>query len=374
MQGARSSPLGPAAAYQVRLAAGLVAPDPAQAAAVEVLQKLSLALVNYRPLKAKGILSLISKVSSTPQGLYLYGGVGRGKSMLMDLFFAETPVHPKRRVHFHAFMEEVHDRIHGWRNKNSGDPIIPLAKKVAEEAILLCFDEFHITNIADAMILGRFFSALWEQGVVIVATSNWPPQTLYKGGLQRDRFLPFIDLLLQHMQTFHLQSVRDYRLQRYQNIRSYYTPCGPQADRALKEAFANLTDGAHGHQEEISHHGRKIIIPYAAQGVAFCDFKDLCARALGGTDFLALARHYHTLILSGIPRFHERQEDEVRRFMTLIDVLYESHVNIIVSAEAPPNNLMPPQRLAFEFQRTVSRLMEMQSVEYIAAPHNPMAI
>ncbi len=291
--------------------------------------------------------------------------------MLMDLFFNAAPLASKRRVHFHAFMEEVHDRIHQWRRENAGDPIEPLAEKIAQEASLLCFDEFHVTNIADAMILGRLFSVLWRHKIVVVATSNWRPQDLYKDGLQRDRFLPFVDLLLQHMRIFHLQSVQDYRLQRYQNIKTYYTPWGPKSAVALNKAFADLTDNAKARREEIGHHGRTITIPCAAQGVAFCEFKNLCSQALGATDYLALARNYHTVIISGIPKFSETREDETRRFMTLIDVLYEAHVNLIVSAEAPALELAPPQRLAFEFQRTISRLMEMQSADYIAASHSP---
>ncbi len=341
---------------------------------MDVLQNLHKALQTYRPLKFKGIFALFQRPAPPPQGLYIHGDVGRGKSMLMDLFFNSAPVMPKRRVHFHAFMEEVHDRIHKWRSENKGDPIDPLAEKMAQEAVLLCFDEFHVTNIADAMILGRLFSALWQQGIIIVATSNWPPQDLYKDGLQRDRFLPFIDLLLQNMRIFHLQSVHDYRLQRYQNIQTYYTPCGPKAAAALNKAFADLTDNAKGRREEIGHHGRKIIIPRAAQGVAFCEFRNLCSQSLGATDYLALARNYHTVIISGIPRFSETREDEARRFMTLIDVLYEAHVNLIVSAEAPALELAPPQRLVFEFQRTISRLMEMQSAEYIAASHSSPSV
>lgn len=353
------------------MAEGLIAPDLAQAAAVDVLQDLHMILQTYRPLKPKGIFAFFRQPGLPPQGLYIYGDVGRGKSMLMDLFFNLAPVVPKRRVHFHAFMEEVHDRIHKWRSENKGDPIEPLAEKISQEATLLCFDEFHITNIADAMILRRLFSALWRQGIVVVATSNWRPQDLYKDGLQRDRFLPFIDLMLQHMRIFYLQSVQDYRLQRYQNIQTYYTPCGPKAALALDKAFADLTNNAKGQREEIVHHGRKIIIPRAAQGVAFCEFRNLCTQSLGATDYLALARNYHTIILSGIPKFSETREDEARRFMTLIDVLYEAHVNLIVSAEVPALELSPPQRLVFEFQRTISRLMEMQSADYIAGSHTP---
>lgn len=349
----------------------MIASDPAQAAAVDALQNLYKALAVYQPGRSKGIFALFRKSAPPPKGLYIYGDVGRGKSMLMDLFFTSAPLTPKRRVHFHAFMEEVHDRIHKWRGENTGDPIEPLAEKIAQEAALLCFDEFHVTNIADAMILGRLFSVLWRHRIVIVATSNWRPQDLYKDGLQRDRFLPFVDLLLQHMRIFHLQSVHDYRLQRYQNIKTYYTPCGSKAGAALNKAFADLTDNAKGQREEIGHHGRKIIIPRAAQGVAFCEFKNLCSQSLGASDYLALARNYHTIIMSGIPKFSETREDEARRFMTLIDVLYEAHVNLIASAEAPVAELAPPQRIDFEFRRTVSRLMEMQSADYISAAHSP---
>jgi cell division protein ZapE len=293
--------------------------------------------------------------------------------MLMDLFFATAPLEKKRRVHFHAFMQEVQDRLHAWRrdpaNKDKADPLPAVAEALAQETWLLCFDEFHVVNIADAMILGRLFETLFAQGVVVVATSNWPPDRLYEGGLQRERFLPFIDLVKQRLDVLELDSGVDYRLQRLKDITVYHAPLGPRAEAALDKAFAELTEGAEPAPDSVIYKGREIPVPLAARGVARFSFADLCEKPLGPGDYLAIAGLYHTLVLSGVPVLSADKRNEARRFMTLIDALYEHRVKLVVSAEAPPERLYPSGDGAVEFQRTVSRLQEMRSADYIGKAH-----
>jgi cell division protein ZapE len=360
---------GVAAAYRARLAAGEIMPDPAQALAVEKLQSLARALADYKPAANPGgwraRLGLRPSSAEPPQGLYLFGGVGRGKSMLMDLFFAAAPVEKKRRVHFHGFMLETHERIHRQGQRAPGDPIGPVAGGIAAETTLLCFDEFHVTDIADAMILGRLFQALFAAGVVVVATSNRPPDELYKDGLQRERFLPFIDLLEQRLDVLELDSGRDYRLAKLARRPVYHWPLTGAAHEALEAAFADLTDGALGSPEVVNVKGRRLAVSRAANGVAWFTFDELCVRPLGAADYLALAERFHTIILEGIPAMGPDQRNEAKRFNTLIDTLYDRHRNLVASAVAPPDRLYPEGDFAFEFQRTVSRLEEMQSAAYI---------
>jgi len=389
---------GPLFAYRALRHAGEIKHDPAQLLAIEKLQSLHNQLKTHEPdYRGKGGLAerfgLFKKnrrnVSDVPNGLYIYGDVGRGKSLLMDLFMAEAPVDRKRRVHFHAFMQEVHGQLHAWRqrtradtaaalplgdSRKHGDPMPALADAIADQAWLLCFDEFHVSNIADAMILGRLFEALFERGVVVVATSNWPPDDLYKDGLQRDRFVPFIDLIKQKMDVHELAGESDHRLGRMAGITVYHTPLGPAAEEAMTQTFRRLSKGAPGTPEEIAVQGRTIAVPKAADGVGWFGFEDLCAKPLGPADYLAVARSYHTVMISGIPRLTPQQRNEARRFMTLIDSLYEHKCELICSADGAPHALYAAGDGAFEFLRTISRLVEMQSKDYMALEHDPDAV
>jgi cell division protein ZapE len=369
---------GPLATYRQWRADGAVKHDSAQELAAEKLQSLHNALRHYRPetgrsgLKAR--LGLARRRQEPPQGLYLFGGVGRGKSMLMDAFARTAPVECKRRVHFHSFMAEVHDRLHAWRAETKGtkaDPLPDLAAELAGEAWLLCFDEFHVVNVADAMILSRLFESLFDNGVVVVATSNVPPNRLYEGGLQRERFTPFIDLLKQRLDVLQLDGGRDYRLMHLERLDTFRTPTGPQARAAMDDAFAKLTEGAEPGAETLTVKGRNLRVPACARGVARFAFGDLCAAALGAADYAALASRFHTLVLDDIPVMDEAMRNEARRFMTLIDTLYEHRCNLVAAADAAPETLYTGDDGAFEFQRTVSRLAEMQTRAYIEQPHRP---
>jgi cell division protein ZapE len=362
------------ARYEAERALGGLEPDPAQADVVERLAALADALVGYAPvapgagwldrLRGRGLRP------EPPRGLYLHGPVGRGKSLLMDLFFAAVAVDAKRRVHFHAFMLEVHARLNEQRRRDDTgrDPWAVLADELIEHAWLLCFDEFHVQNIADAMILGRLFKRLFERGMVVVATSNFGPERLYEDGLNRDRFLPFIALLQERLAVVGLACATDYRLARLRDLATYHQPLGPATDARLGQAFAALTDGAAGEPAVLEVGSRRLEVPRAAKGVAWFDFAALCEQALGPADYLALTRRYHTVLLSGVPRLTSDRRNEARRFMTLVDALYDRRVNLIVGAAAAPEALYPAGEGAFEFQRTVSRLAEMQSRAYFESP------
>lgn len=367
---------GPLFRYRAMRRDGAIEADPVQELAAEKLQSLHNALKGYRPEKGggglKARLGLARRRQDPPQGLYLHGGVGRGKSMLMDMFHDEAPVERKRRTHFHEFMLEVHDALHARRKAGDGksdDPLPKIAAEVARETWLLCFDEFFVTDIADAMILARLFGALFEEGVVVVATSNWPPDDLYKDGLQRERFLPFVALMKERLDILHLSSPTDYRMLRLKTIKTYWAPLGPASSKALETAFADLTEGARAAPESIKVRGRAIPVARAARGVALTHFAELCEKPRGAEDFLALAKAYHTVVLDGVPRLTADKRNEAKRFMTLIDALYERRCNLIMAADAAPPDLYREGTHAFEFERTVSRLNEMQGEEYRDLPH-----
>ena len=352
-------------AYEGLVAKGELRPDPAQRAVAVRLQKLGdeLAAAAAAPAPKRGLLGLFGRAAEPPpppRGLYVWGGVGRGKSMLMDLFFATAPLAAKRRVHFHAFMLEVQKRLHVLREAGDEDAMAVLARELAAESRLLCFDEFHVVNIADAMILGRLFTALLDAGTVVVATSNWPPDRLYENGLNRDRFLPFIELLKARLDVMALDGPVDYRLERLRDLEVYLQPLGAETTAKAEAIFAALTDGAAGSAETLAVGSRELPIPRAANGVAMVPFADLCARALGAADYLTLAERYHSLILTGVPLLTPDRRNEARRFMTLVDALYERRMVLVVTAEAAAEKLYAEGDGAFEFQRTVSRLLEMQ--------------
>jgi cell division protein ZapE len=359
--------------YQARIAAGELALDPAQRMVAERLQRLAdeLEAPAAAPAAPAGFFARLlgggeREPPPPPRGVYIHGGVGRGKSMLMDMFFERAAVAGKRRVHFHEFMLEVQKRLHAMREAGGGkDPLRRLAGEIAGTSRLLCFDELHVVNIADAMILGRLFTGLFEEGVVVVATSNWPPERLYENGLNRDRFLPFIELLKQRVDVLTLDGPVDYRLERLRDLAVYVHPLGPAATTRLAEIFAALGDGAEGAPEQLAVGTRRLAVPLAAKGAAMFDFHDLCERALGAADYLALASRFHTLILDGVPRLTPDKRNEARRFMTLVDALYERRMVLVVAAATPPEQLYAAGDGAFEFQRTVSRLLEMQSRDWL---------
>ena len=352
--------------------------DPTQKLAIEKLQSLHHALKGYQPAGNsflagwKDRFGLGRRTEEPPMGLYLYGPVGRGKSMLMDLFFNTAPLERKRRVHFHAFMLEIQQRLNELRKKEKRvDPLIRVAADVADESWLLCFDEFHVVNIADAMILGRLFEAFFEHGVVVIATSNVAPRDLYKGGLQRERFLPFIDLIVEKLDILDIGAGTDFRLDRLKGEPVWHTPIGRAATASLDAAFATLTDNAEPAPFEIEVQGRVIHAHQAARGIARFTFDELCNKPRGASDFLAIATQYHTVMVDNIPILDERERDAAKRFVVLIDSLYEHHVNLFASADGEPDQLYMKGDTAFEFQRTVSRLMEMQAEDYLNSPHTP---
>jgi cell division protein ZapE len=371
---------GPLAAYRVLVAEGALTADDAQRLAAERLQDLWVKLRGYDPplRPQNSFFSRLLRLRPTegapedhPNGLYLVGEVGRGKSMLMDMFFGEMQIARKRRIHFHRFMQEAHARIHAWRTKNPGgeDPIPALADQIAAEAALLCFDEFQVNDVVDAMILGRLFQALFDRGVVIVATSNTAPNDLFRGKPGRDAFLPFIELLKQQLDVLVLQGERDWRRQRLRGMPTWHVPAGARAEHALDEAFRQLTAGAPARRDRLMVMGRMLEVPLAAAGVARFDFATLCGNALGAGDYLSLATHFHALVLDGVPRLSPDNFDEARRFIVLVDALYDHRVKLVASADAVPDQLFTRGEGAKAFERTASRLEEMQSQDYLAMAH-----
>jgi cell division protein ZapE len=359
--------------YRALLDAGELREDEDQRRAVAALDRVA---TDFQQSTAPGFWQRLTRKSiPAPRGIYMWGGVGRGKSMLMDLAYEAIDVGPKRRVHFHEFMLEVHERLRAERRSESGDPIPPVASAIAGEARLLAFDEMVINNTADAMILSRLFSHLLAARVTVITTSNRPPRDLYKDGLNRELFLPFIDLVERELEVVSLNGPTDYRLERLGGMPTWYVPNGPEATHALSNAFFRLTDysaedRANVPAEDIPvQGGRTLHVPKSLKGVAVFSFKRLCGEARGAPDYLAIARRYHTVILVGIPQLGPENRNEAARFVTLIDALYEHKVKLLAAADAAPAALYTAGHGAFEFERTVSRLIEMQSQDYLAVGH-----
>ena len=327
-----------------------------------------------RKSSALGWLFAAKRNTDNPvRGLYIHGGVGRGKTMLMDMTFELAAVERKRRAHFHEFMADVHARIHAHRQKlkngetRQADPVPPVAAALHDEAVLLCFDEFTVTDIADAMILSRLFAELFQRGSVLIATSNVEPDNLYRDGLNRQLFLPFVDLLKQYADVVPLDSPTDYRLEKTKSLPVWLTPLGPETEAKIDAAWHKLTDGVMPRAESIELKGREISVPAAALGAARFSFRDLCEKPLGASDYLAIAERYPTVFVEHIPVLTPQQGNATKRFINLIDTLYDNKVRLVASAEAMPDQLLPLRKgtVGFEFDRTVSRLFEMRSQDYV---------
>jgi len=377
------SETGPIFQYEAWVERGEITSDPAQLEAAGWLQSLHDELGKYRP--DAGLLSFLTR-KPAPRGLYICGDVGRGKSMLMDFFFETAPVALKRRMHFLEFMEDVHGAIKIWRGlsaeqkrarlrelrlKNGNDdPIPPVAKQIADKARLLCFDEFQVDDVADAMILGRLFEALFSFGVIVVATSNRPPHDLYLDGLNRQLFLPTIALIEAKMDIFQLNAVSDYRVDRVKGMAVYFSPLGTAADASMDEAWQRVTGSAESGPLDLKVSGRRLRFDACAGGAMRDTFENLCVRPHGPADYLAIARHFHTVMIDNIPALAASQRNEAKRFVTLIDALYDHHVMLIASAEADPDQIYPAGDGAFQFARTASRLKEMQAQDYLERPHH----
>jgi cell division protein ZapE len=373
------------ARYAELVAAGEIERDPAQDALAIRLDRLNERLDTHRLARKSSSLGWFfgtrEKTGAPLKGLYIHGEVGRGKTMLMDMFFAASTVRRKRRAHFHEFMADVHERVHAYREKiktgelANGDPLVRVAGDIADESWLLCFDEFHVTDIADAMILGRLFTALFERGVIVVATSNVEPDELYKDGLNRSLFLPFIALLHRHMDVVRLAARVDFRLQKLASVKVWHVPADAAAERALDEAWRRLALGHVGSACELMVKGHLLHVPRAAHGVARFSFAELCERPLGAIDFLRLAHEFHAIVLDRVPVMEFAQRNEAKRFIALIDTLYDNAVKLVASAAAAPMELYRSDEgyEAQEFGRTASRLIEMGSRDYLALPHGRRA-
>ncbi|WP_097141214.1 cell division protein ZapE [Rhizobium subbaraonis] len=364
---------------------GDLQPDPVQAQMALRFDALLQAIQAQRPARKSSALGWLfasrkPEKSVVPRGLYIHGGVGRGKTMLMDLFFSLVPIKRKRRAHFHEFMADVHDRIHQHRQKlkngetKQADPVPPVAEALIAEARLLCFDEFSVTDIADAMILSRLFGELFARGCILVATSNVEPDSLYKDGLNRGLFLPFVDLLKKHVDIVALDNGTDYRLEKDEGLPVFRYPLGADADRAMDKAWQRETAGQAVAPTSIAFRGRKIAVPAAAGRVARFSFSDLCERPLGAADYLAVLERYDTIFLDHIPFLGPERRNETKRFINLVDTIYDHGARLFASAAAAPESLLVARKgtEGFEFDRTVSRLIEIRSVEYAENHHRKM--
>ncbi len=350
--------------------------DPSQEQAAQMLSMLQGRLRSWRPGKKK---PLFGRMEPQPRGLYLYGEVGRGKSMLMDIFFADAPVNKKIRIHFQDFMQEVHQKMTSWRQMDDkqrrkhpdfvrgagDDPVLPVAKGIFSRAHLICFDEFQVSDIADAMLLSRLFTRLFEHDIVMVATSNRPPEDLYKDGLNRQRFVPFIELLNQKLDILDLQGARDYRQDGLRRAELYITPTGQASEKKLDVIWQELTSGAPSYSRSLQVLGRNIEFAKTFGGALRVDFDELCARPLSSADYLELAKQFHTIILQDVPVLGPEQRNEAKRFVLLIDALYEAKAKLIISAAAQPEQLYQGTDGAFEFARCASRLNEMRTKKWI---------
>lgn len=358
-------------------AEGHIERDPQQLMIARRLDGVLSALKSRAPARkssALGWLFAAKRHTENPvRGLYIHGSVGRGKTMLMDMMFELAPIERKRRAHFHEFMADVHARIHAHRQKlkngetRQADPVPPVAAALHEEAVLLCFDEFTVTDIADAMILSRLFTELFRRGSVLIATSNVAPDNLYRDGLNRQLFLPFVGLLKQYTDVVSLDTPTDYRLEKTRSLPVWLTPLGPETDAKIEAAWYTLTDGVKPRAESIEIKGREVPVPAAAVGAARFSFRDLCGRPLGASDYIAIAERYPTIFVEHIPVLTPQQGNETKRFINLVDTLYDNHVRLVASAEAMPEALLPVRKgtTGFEFDRTVSRLFEMRSQDYV---------
>ncbi|GGA35907.1 cell division protein ZapE [Pelagibacterium lentulum] len=366
--------------YADMIISGQVRPDPAQKQAAQKLQDVADGLAALERQSGSIVASLFKRKREAPRGLYIWGDVGRGKTMLMDLFYASVPVAAKRRVHFHEFMNEVHEAIARFRAYNPGtkgarDPIPAVARPITRSVRLLCFDEFFVSDITDAMLLKRLFEILFKDGIVIVATSNIPPERLYWNGLNRQLFLPFIDLLNAHADVFNLDAETDYRREKLDAQDVYHFGVGADVDVRIDTLFARLTGGVEPDPETVESLGREILIPAQAMGVARFDFADLCEKPLGARDYLRIANRYHTIVLDHVPVFSKLKSDAAKRFILLIDTLYDRGVKFAASFEAPLDKIANDDKTRFEFARCLSRLEEMRSAQYIAQPlRQPSAV
>ena len=352
-------------AYQAELKARGYQSDPAQLRAIDALQRCADDWAAYKDKRSNSFKKLFNH-PDVPKGVYMYGGVGRGKSFLMDCFYNAVPIRRKTRLHFHEFMREVHRELAGL--KGTVNPLDELGKRMARKFKLICFDEFHVADITDAMILHRLLAALFDNGVGFVTTSNFKPDDLYPGGLHRERILPAIELLNQRMEVVNVDNGTDYRRRTLEQVELYHTPLGPEADAAMNEAFTRLASG--GDEDPVLYiESREIKARRRAGGVVWFDFKQLCGGPRSQNDYLEIASQFHTLLLSDVPHMPVRMASEARRFTWLVDVLYDRRVKFILSAEVAPELLYAEGPLAHEFPRTVSRLNEMQSAEYLALPH-----
>jgi cell division protein ZapE len=360
--------------YQRRLAEHGFTSDSAQLAAVAKLDDLRQRLVAARASNGSTLRRWLARLGGhstrePERGLYLWGGVGRGKTWLMDLFFASLPFREARRRHFHRFMHEVHAELKELRNREA--PLELLAAQIARDTRVLCFDELFVTDIADAMILGGLFAGLFKRGVTLVATSNVPPQELYKNGLQRQRFLPAIDLIEQHVEVLNVDGRTDYRLRQLTQAGTYLLSTAPDTPNRLEALFTELADRGATSGGSIEIEGRPIPVVRKSNSAVWFNFYAICAGPRSQDDYIEIAREYQSVIVAGVPVFDTPRDNEARRFVALVDELYDRNVNLIISAAAPPNELYRGERLTFEFERTVSRLIEMQSAEYLAREHKP---